>query len=233
MRYRLLSGAAVGSSSPPDPAGRSTGRSQSWRRTSYDGSLMISIVMPAHNEEGYLEPALKSVVAGLRDRGVGFEVVVVENGSTDGTGADAELLADTYPEVSVVRLPAADYGLALKAGFLAASGDVVVNFDVDFVDLGFFDRAVEIIADGQAAIVVGSKRRAGLRRSARPRPPGGDRGVLRGPAPRIPASGERYPRRQGPAPRSAPAAGAGQPVRRGHLRHRVDHSGRESRARGA
>jgi glycosyltransferase AglD len=122
---------------------------------------MISIVMPAHNEQGYLEPALKSVVAGLRDRGATFEVVVVENGSTDGTGADAELLADTYPEVSVVRLPAADYGLALKAGFLTASGDVVVNFDVDFVDLGFFDRAVAMIADGQAAIVVGSKRGPG------------------------------------------------------------------------
>ena len=44
---------------------------------------MISIVMPAHNEQGYLEPAVKAVVAAGRDRNVPFEVVIAENGSSD------------------------------------------------------------------------------------------------------------------------------------------------------
>jgi glycosyltransferase involved in cell wall biosynthesis len=122
---------------------------------------MISIVMPAHNEHGYLEPAVKTVVAGLRERRLAFEVIVAENGSTDDTAAEADSLAHTYPEVVALRDPTADYGLALKVGFLAARGDVVVNFDVDFVDLEFLDRAMALMASGEPAIVVGSKRSPG------------------------------------------------------------------------
>jgi glycosyltransferase involved in cell wall biosynthesis len=122
---------------------------------------MISIVMPAHNEQGYLEPAIKAVVAAQRDRSMPFEVVIAENGSTDATRTEAEGLAATFPEVTVLTLPVADYGRALKAGFLASSGDVVVNFDVDFVDLGFLDQAVALVAAHDADIVVGSKRSPG------------------------------------------------------------------------
>jgi glycosyltransferase involved in cell wall biosynthesis len=122
---------------------------------------MISIVMPAHNEQGYLEPAVKSVVAGLRDRDLDFEIIVAENGSTDLTVAEAKQLAETYPEITVLRSAVADYGQALRAGFLAANGELVVNFDVDLVDLGFLDRALEVLAPGDVAIVVGSKRGSG------------------------------------------------------------------------
>jgi len=122
---------------------------------------MLSIVMPAHNEQGYLEPAVKSVIAGLRDRGLAFELLIAENGSTDGTGEEAAILASTYTEVRGLRATEANYGRALKAGFLAATGDVVVNFDVDFVDLRFLDRALEIMATDDAAIVVGTKRGPG------------------------------------------------------------------------
>ena len=88
-------------------------------------------------------------------------MVIAENGSTDTTVAEAEGLAETFAEVRVLTSPVADYGQALKSGFLAADGDVVVNFDVDFVDLGFLDDAVELIASGAADIVVGSKRSPG------------------------------------------------------------------------
>jgi glycosyltransferase involved in cell wall biosynthesis len=118
---------------------------------------MISIVMPAHNEQGYLEPAVKTVVTGLRDRGLRFEVVVSENGSTDTTANEADQLARTFPEVRSLHAPTADYGRALKAGFLAARGDVVANFDVDLVDLPFLDQALELFCAEQAVIVVGSK----------------------------------------------------------------------------
>jgi glycosyltransferase involved in cell wall biosynthesis len=122
---------------------------------------MLSIVMPAHNEEGYLEEAVESVTAGLRDRAMEFEVLVAENGSTDATPALAEKLAGTHPEVRVLRAPVADYGRALRAGFLAAAGDIVINFDVDLVDLGFLDRALELMSSEHPAIVVGSKRGPG------------------------------------------------------------------------
>jgi glycosyltransferase involved in cell wall biosynthesis len=122
---------------------------------------MLSIVMPAHNEEGYLESAVKTVVAGLRDRAVRFEVVIAENGSSDGTAHEAAQLTRTFPEVRDLHAPTADYGRALKAGFLAARGGVVANFDVDFVDLGFLDQALKLVCSDQAAVVVGSKRSPG------------------------------------------------------------------------
>jgi glycosyltransferase involved in cell wall biosynthesis len=119
---------------------------------------MLSIVMPAHNEQGYLEPAVKTVVGALRAREAPFELLVVENGSTDTTTTEAEALAGTYEELRVLHLPEADYGRALRTGFLAARGQVVVNFDVDFVDMGFLDQATSIMDDGVTAVVVGSKR---------------------------------------------------------------------------
>ncbi|HET7523494.1 MAG TPA: glycosyltransferase [Acidimicrobiales bacterium] len=122
---------------------------------------MISVVMPAHNEQGYLEAAVKTVVTGLRDRGAEFEVIVAENGSVDGSSVEADHLAELYREVEVVHLADADYGRALRAGFLASHGEIVANFDVDFVDLVFLDRALEIMQDDSVAVVVGSKKAPG------------------------------------------------------------------------
>jgi glycosyltransferase involved in cell wall biosynthesis len=122
---------------------------------------MISIVMPAHNEERYLEPAIKTVVQGLRERGYDFEVIIAENGSTDRTGSRLSALAASHKEVAPIRLPAADYGAALRTGFDACSGEFVINFDVDFVDLAFLDEALMRLQDPSVAVVVGSKRAPG------------------------------------------------------------------------
>ena len=122
----------------------------------------MSVVLPAHNEAELLETSVRAVVEGLRARGRPFEVVVVENGSIDGTAAIARQLAEELPEVSVLSLVEANYGRALRAGLLAARGDVVVNFDVDWCDLSFLDRAVPMVeSPGGPAVVVGSKRAAG------------------------------------------------------------------------
>ena len=68
------------------------------------------------------------------------------------------------PGVRALSLAAADYGAALRAGFLAARGDTVVNFDVDYFDLTFLDAAVDQLEGPRApAIVVGSKRAPGAR----------------------------------------------------------------------
>src|SRR5260370_24889294 len=115
--------------------------------------------MPAHNEEELLESSVAEVTGGLRDRGLVFEVMVVENGSRDQTRAIAERLADASPEVRVSTLPRADYGRALRTGLLAATGDVVVNFDVDYTDLGFLDAVLTRFGQpDRPAVVVGSKR---------------------------------------------------------------------------
>ncbi len=118
--------------------------------------------MPAHNEAVLLEDSVRGVVDGLRGRRADFEVLVVENGSQDETRALAERLARDDEEVSLRVLERADYGRALRTGLLAADGDVVVNFDVDYTDLGFLDAAVRRLGEEDPpAIIVGSKRAPG------------------------------------------------------------------------
>jgi glycosyltransferase involved in cell wall biosynthesis len=123
---------------------------------------VISVVMPAHDEEPFLAKAVGEVVEGLRTWGGAFEIVVVENGSTDATAAVATKLAGEYPEVRALSLVQADYGNALRQGFLAADGRAVAIFDVDYYDLGFLERALEVIdkPDGPS-VVVGAKRGVG------------------------------------------------------------------------
>jgi glycosyltransferase involved in cell wall biosynthesis len=124
--------------------------------------VSLSVVMPAHNEAVLLESSVDEVVDGLRSRGEPFEVIVVENGSQDATPAIANRLAADHAEVRVATLHRADYGRALRTGLLAAAGDVVVNFDVDYTDLGFLDAVVVRLAQAEPpAIIVGSKRAPG------------------------------------------------------------------------
>ena len=122
---------------------------------------MISVVMPAHDEAPFLAPAVREVAEGMRSRGE-FEIIVVENGSTDATADVGKDLMEEIPELRVLSLGAADYGKALRMGFLAARGEVVAFFDVDYYDLGFLDRAVALMDQIEGpAVVVGSKRGEG------------------------------------------------------------------------
>jgi glycosyltransferase involved in cell wall biosynthesis len=125
---------------------------------------MRSIVIPAHNEADYLATTVRELVTASRASGDEFELIVVENGSTDGTLALARRLAGELPELTVRTLPVADYGAALRDGLLAACGDMIVTFDVDYYDLDFARRAVALLERSpRTAIVVGSKRAPGAR----------------------------------------------------------------------
>lgn len=121
----------------------------------------LSIVMPAHDEALLLETSVREVISGLPD--TAFEVVVVENGSRDSTRDIARRLARESRAVRLESLPRADYGAAMRAGILAATGSIVVVFDVDYYDLAFLREAVARLGSGTDApvIVVGSKRAAG------------------------------------------------------------------------
>jgi glycosyltransferase involved in cell wall biosynthesis len=123
---------------------------------------VLSVVVPAHNEQDYLEGAVVDLVKGLRSRDQAFEIIICENGSVDATSALAEDLSARFDEVRWLSAATPDYGAALRAGFLAAGGEVVANFDVDYIDLAFLDAALDLIgSDGGPAAVVASKRSQG------------------------------------------------------------------------
>ncbi len=122
-------------------------------------TVTLSVVMPAFNEATILQTSVAEVAQGLRERSIDFEIIVVENGSRDGTLELAKSLAADHPELIVETLGTADYGAALRHGLLIAQGSTVVNFDCDYYDLGFLDQAIAMVAkESGPAIVVGSKR---------------------------------------------------------------------------
>ena len=81
----------------------------------------VSVVMPAFNEAEILATSVKTVVDGLRARREAFELIIVENGSTDDHACDRDEIAAEFPEVRVEHRDEADYGRALRAGLLAAT----------------------------------------------------------------------------------------------------------------
>ena len=129
-----------------------------------DGEPALTIVMPAHNEADLLARAVNEVLDGAPAGADEFELLVIENGSTDDTRTIAERLAVELPAVATSSMPDADYGAALRAGVLAARGDAIATFDVDYVDLGFLAEALALLRSAAAtppALVVGSKRAPG------------------------------------------------------------------------
>jgi len=96
---------------------------------------VISVVVPLLNEEQSLEELYREIAAALESRGDPFEVVFVDDGSTDGSMDVLNHLHDETTNVVVVHLRR-NFGkaAALQAGFLEARGDVIVTIDGDLQD---------------------------------------------------------------------------------------------------
>ena len=91
----------------------------------------LSIIIPAHNEEGRLPGTLEKIHAFLDTQDYSAEVLVVENGSSDRTYALACELAARIPYLKVLRERASGKGLAVRAGMLAAAGEYRFICDAD------------------------------------------------------------------------------------------------------
>jgi dolichol-phosphate mannosyltransferase len=92
----------------------------------------LTVVIPAYNEEANVEPCYRELADVLEAHGDPFEVVFVDDGSTDGTPGVLRRLASADPRVRVLRFRRnAGQTAALHAGFRAARGAVVVTMDAD------------------------------------------------------------------------------------------------------
>jgi len=101
-------------------------------------SLSLSVFLPCYNEQDCLEEVVNDALAAAATVSDDFEVIVVDDGSTDRTGELADHLAEQHPAVRAVHnRPNQGYGGALKAGFAAADKEWVFYSDGD----GQFDLA--------------------------------------------------------------------------------------------
>ena len=91
-----------------------------------------SIVIPAYNEEKRLPPYLREIVAYFDGRGETYEVVVVDDGSQDGTRAAVACLQDACPALRLIQLPRnRGKGNAVRRGMLEATGELRLFADAD------------------------------------------------------------------------------------------------------
>jgi len=119
----------------------------------------VSVIVPACNEEENI-PLLVRGFAGLSEKAnFGFEVLLIDDGSTDGTYTAAKGLARKHPFLRVFK-HRANFGVtrALETGFENARGDIFVFFPSDLQFLvSDIPRLVEPILKGEADMVTGHK----------------------------------------------------------------------------
>lgn len=92
---------------------------------------LLSIIIPAHNEESRLPRSLEQVFAFLEKQGYEAEVLVIENGSTDRTLELAQGYLPQHPNLHVFHEPGRGKGLAVRRGMLEARGQYRFMCDAD------------------------------------------------------------------------------------------------------
>jgi dolichol-phosphate mannosyltransferase len=97
--------------------------------------MKLSLVMPARNEEGCIADTVSQFAGALRDAAIPFEIVVVDDGSTDRTAACVLDLGKVYPEVRMVRNDGRHgFGVAVRTGLENITGDAVAVVMADASD---------------------------------------------------------------------------------------------------
>jgi len=126
--------------------------SETAERPAGPSTLEVSVVIPCLNEAASIEACVRAAMAALADGSYRGEVVVVDNGSTDGSGDLAAAAG-----ARVVHEPRRGYGNAYLAGLAAARGEYIVMLDADLTyDAAELPRFVEALEDG-GEIVLGNR----------------------------------------------------------------------------
>lgn len=130
---------------------------------SFDEPPEVSVVMPCLNEARTLAACIDRAFSAFEEHGVLGEVIIADNGSTDGSADVARACG-----ARVVDVAARGYGNALMGGIAAAKGRYVIMGDADqSYDFGHVPRFLEKLREGHD-LVLGNRFRGGIARGAMP-----------------------------------------------------------------
>ncbi len=94
--------------------------------------VSITVFFPCYNEQDNVAKVTEQAVRVLEALQADYEVIIVDDGSSDGTGPNAERLAAQHARVRVIHHPRnLGYGAALQSGFQAATKELVFHTDGD------------------------------------------------------------------------------------------------------
>lgn len=117
-------------------------------------SLFVSVLIPAFNEALVIEGSIRRVLA---SRDVAVEVIVIDDGSTDGTSAVVRAAFDGDPRVRLLMLENGGKARALNHGLLLVSGDVIIALDADTqFENDTIAKLARWFADGSVGAVAGN-----------------------------------------------------------------------------
>jgi dolichol-phosphate mannosyltransferase len=112
--------------------------------------MKLSVVIPAHNEAEVIGPTVRAVIEALESHRSDYEIIVVDDASTDDTGAVVQQVANGNPKVRLLRSHYANgYGFAVRAGLDLFCGDAVAIMMGDGSDSpADLLRYAELLEDG-------------------------------------------------------------------------------------
>ena len=118
----------------------------------------LSIVIPAYNEQGRLEPTLRAYLGYFRDCRRNVEAIVVDDGSTDDTTLLVERLAGEFAELRLIRLAENQgKGYAVRSGIVNARGDRILFADADGATPIEEIERLDAALDAGADVAIGSR----------------------------------------------------------------------------
>ncbi|MDO9547838.1 MAG: glycosyltransferase, partial [Candidatus Marinimicrobia bacterium] len=96
---------------------------------------LISVVVPVYNEVDSIREMCSNIQAALKKSAYDFEIILIDDGSRDGSHLVEQDLAAKYPEISLIRFNRnLGKAAALNEGFIAAKGEFVATIDADLQD---------------------------------------------------------------------------------------------------
>lgn len=95
-------------------------------------AIYLSVIVPVYNERDNLRPLLEEIESSVAPLGHSYEIVIVDDGSTDGSDRVLREIRSTHPHLRVISFARnAGQTAAMDAGFGRARGEVVVSLDAD------------------------------------------------------------------------------------------------------
>lgn len=89
-------------------------------------AVALTVILPALNEEDHLEPSATEAIRACEDAGLSFEMIIIDDGSTDATASIADRLAATDSRISVIHHPGnLGLGMAYRNGLAIARGTYI------------------------------------------------------------------------------------------------------------
>lgn len=134
--------------------------------TAGEATPYLSVIVPAYNEEVRLLSTLEKIVAYLDQQPYQAELLIVDDGSTDRTVAQAEIVANKHAQARLIKNDHRGKAYTVRTGMLAGQGDLILFSDADLAVpieeleklLPFFDEGYDIVIasrEGQGARRIG------------------------------------------------------------------------------